>query len=62
MTIPKVPFSLMRVRGTDSFLPLGSLTMIEKGYWEEQKQSGADQSEVGGGTNCYLRNTLNPHR
>ena len=26
----------MRVRGTDSFLPLGSFTVIEKGYWESK--------------------------
>lgn len=36
----------MRVRGTDSFLPLGSLTVIEKGYWEQQRQSGTHQPEV----------------
>lgn len=36
----------MRVRGTDSFLPLGSLTVTEKGYWEEQRQSGTHQPEV----------------
>lgn len=46
----------MRVRGTVSFLPGGSLTVIEKGYWEEQRPSGADQSETGARANRYLRN------
>lgn len=36
----------MRVRGTDSFLPLGSLAVIEKGYWEQQRQSGTHQPEA----------------